>query len=58
MCKANDVVAVDVLLLFQEEGSRGGLYVDLDTHWNSAGHALAAQALAPVLEAALERRGK
>ena len=42
LCASEKVPCVDVLPAFRENGSDGGLYLDLDTHWNAKGHALAA----------------
>jgi hypothetical protein len=50
LCERENVPCVDVLPAFREQGAQGGLYLDLDTHWNAKGHALAASLLAPVLE--------
>jgi len=44
------VPCVDVLAAFRERGSSGGLYRDVDTHWNAAGHELAASLVAPAIE--------
>ncbi len=44
------VPCVDTLAAFREKGAQGGLYFDLDTHWNAKGHDLASELLAPVLE--------
>jgi lysophospholipase L1-like esterase len=49
LCASEKVPLVDVLPAFREQGSQGGLYLDLDTHWNAKGHALAASLLAPTL---------
>jgi len=55
LCRKADVPCVDVLPAFRAEGAQGGLYLDLDTHWNAKGHALAGSILAPVLERLLAR---
>ncbi len=50
ICDAAGVPCVDVLPAFREKGSEGGLYFDLDTHWNAKGHALAASLVQPQIE--------
>jgi hypothetical protein len=45
-----DVPCVDPLAAFRAKGEQGGLYFDLDTHWNAKGHDLASEHLAPVVE--------
>lgn len=50
LAAAESVPCVDVLPAFLEKGSQGGLYYDLDTHWNAKGHDLASELLAPALE--------
>ncbi|MEZ0227044.1 MAG: SGNH/GDSL hydrolase family protein [Planctomycetota bacterium] len=48
------VPCVDTLPAFREKGAQGGLYFDLDTHWNAKGHDLASELVAPVLETLLK----
>ncbi|HZV00387.1 MAG TPA: GDSL-type esterase/lipase family protein, partial [Planctomycetota bacterium] len=50
VCDASGIPCVDVLPAFREQGSQGGLYRDLDTHWNAKGHALAASLVQPQIE--------
>jgi hypothetical protein len=47
---------VDLLPAFREKGRKGGLYEPVDTHWNGAGQALAADLVAPGLVLLLPSR--
>lgn len=53
---AAGIEAVDLLPAFAARGQATRLYKPQDSHWNVAGNALAAEALAPVLEALRARR--
>lgn len=50
------VQVIDLFPFFQAAGSPGALHFRNDIHWNEAGHALAASALAPALRERLEGR--
>jgi lysophospholipase L1-like esterase len=54
--RAAGIEAVDLLPAFEARGRAARLYKPQDSHWNVAGNALAAEALAPVLEALRARR--
>ncbi len=48
--REHGVPVLDLLPAFKAAGSPESLYFQNDIHWNAAGHALAAQAIRPVLE--------
>ncbi len=48
--REHGVPVLDLLPAFKAVGSPESLYFQNDIHWNAAGHALAAQAIRPVLE--------
>jgi hypothetical protein len=48
--KAEGVRVIDLLPAFRDRGASGRLYKPRDTHWNIAGNALAAEAIAASLK--------
>lgn len=50
------VQVIDLLPVFRAMGTPGDLHFRNDIHWNEAGHALAAEAIAPVLRRQLQSR--
>ncbi len=51
MAESIDLQAVDLLPTFRAAPDPEGLYFEIDGHWTSAGHELAARVLEPVLDA-------
>lgn len=56
ICAKLSVPCVDLLPAFREKGAQGGLYRPSDTHWNEAGHALAASLIAPLVKPLVAKR--
>jgi len=53
-CEENEVPVVDLLPAFEAAGDPNEHYFQNDIHWNEAGHKVAADAIAPVLESRLK----
>lgn len=49
LAKAKDVVCIDLTSIFRQHGEDEKLYFDLDNHWNTNGHKLAAKEILKTL---------